>query len=130
MTDGIIHDMSAVKKLIVESSGMPTSIIIVGIGNEDFEMMEDLDCDNKLLVDDDNIKAKRDIVQFVKFNDAIKKGDLAEQVLKEIPSQLCQYMANKEIEFDPTNQNRAKYDEQEVVIEDMKEGMKKLLNRI
>ena len=48
--------------------------------------MEELDGDGGLLRDNDGNECKRDIVQFVAFNEAMKKGDLAEQVLKEIPS--------------------------------------------
>jgi hypothetical protein len=36
LTDGEIHDMEQTKNLIVENSNLPTSIIIVGIGNADF----------------------------------------------------------------------------------------------
>jgi len=52
LTDGEIHDMSRVKNLIVNSSKLPTSVIIVGVGNEQFEMMEELDGDDALLRDD------------------------------------------------------------------------------
>ena len=34
----------------------------------------------------------RDIVQFVEFNQCIARGNLAEQVLKEVPHQFCSYM--------------------------------------
>ena len=45
--------MSKVKQLIVESSSLPTSIVIVGVGSSDeFELMEELDADNHLLRDD------------------------------------------------------------------------------
>ena len=54
--------MSLVKKLIVESSSLPTSIIIVGVGDEEFELMEELDSDEKLLTDDDGKVCTRDIV--------------------------------------------------------------------
>lgn len=67
LTDGEIHDMYETKRLIVEASKLPCSIIIVGVGNEDFEMMVDLDSDDRILRSDKNNKAKRDIVQFVKF---------------------------------------------------------------
>ena len=43
-------------------SKLPVSIIIVGVGNEEFSMMDDLDSDDKLLKDDKNRRAKRDIV--------------------------------------------------------------------
>ena len=67
-------------------SKLPVSIIIVGVGNEEFSMMDDLDSDEKLLKDDKNRRAKRDIVQFVRFQEAISRGNLAEEVLKEIPA--------------------------------------------
>ena len=37
-------------------------------------------------------EASRDIVQFVEYNECIGKGDLAQQVLKEVPDQFCVYM--------------------------------------
>jgi Copine len=48
LTDGCIHDMDATKREIVEMSRLGISIIIVGIGNEDFGMMEELDSDNQV----------------------------------------------------------------------------------
>ena len=35
LTDGNIHDMVETKRMIVEASKLPCSIIIVGVGNED-----------------------------------------------------------------------------------------------
>ena len=47
-------------------------IIIVGIGNEDFGLMDELDSDDKALKKEDGTEMERDIVQFVrcsfKFN--------------------------------------------------------------
>ena len=96
-TDGNIHDMKETKELIV--SKLPCSIIIVGVGNSDFEKMIDLDSDETLLKDHKNQFAKRDIVQFVKFREAVLRGNLAEELLKEIPSQVCRYM--EMIQFKP-----------------------------
>ena len=62
LTDGEIHDMNETKKMIVEASKLPCSIIIVGIGDEDFDMMVELDSDDKKLKDDKNNEAQRDIV--------------------------------------------------------------------
>lgn len=39
LTDGIINDIEATITEIVRGSGLPLSIIIVGIGNEDFSAM-------------------------------------------------------------------------------------------
>jgi len=85
LTDGEIHDMVETKRMIVEASKLPCSIIIVGVGNEEFEKMVELDSDDKLLKNDRNVRAKRDIVQFVKYREALKRGTLNEEVLKEIP---------------------------------------------
>ena len=63
LTDGAIHDMSAVKQLIVQVANLPCSIIIVGVGNsEELELMEELDSDEQLLRDDNGRQAARDIV--------------------------------------------------------------------
>ena len=45
LTDGIITDFDDTKRAIINASNYPISIIIVGVGNEDFSAMEDLDCD-------------------------------------------------------------------------------------
>ena len=92
LTDGEIHDMNETKKMIIEASKLPCSIIIVGIGDEDFDMMIELDSDDKALKDDKNNEAKRDIVQFVKYDQSVEMGNLAVEVLKEIPAQVCRYM--------------------------------------
>lgn len=67
ITDGEIHDMPQVKDLIVEASKMPLSIIIIGVGQEQFRMMRELDSDDKALRNSSGQAAVRDVVQFVKF---------------------------------------------------------------
>jgi len=49
LTDGSIHDMEETKRLIVEMSFMPVSIIILGIGAENFSKM--FEFNNEILVD-------------------------------------------------------------------------------
>jgi hypothetical protein len=36
ITDGVINDMDATVTALVQASGQPLSVIIVGVGNEDF----------------------------------------------------------------------------------------------
>lgn len=87
LTDGAIHDMRETKDLIVECSDYPLSIIIIGIGSADFSNMIELDGDEVTLTNSKGEKARRDIVQFVKFED-FKFGDLSllsEEVLREVP---------------------------------------------
>ena len=86
--------MEETKSLIVKLSEKPVSVIIVGIGNANFKDMFELDGRDGSITDTNGNQCKRDIVQFVQFRDAIEKGDLAEQVLKKIPDQFCQYMRN------------------------------------
>ena len=92
ITDGTIHDFDETKSTIIKSSYLPFSIVIIGVGNEDFSAMIELDGDKTELVDKNGNKAERDIVQFVKYmdymNDPVR---LAEEVLMEIPSQIEQY---------------------------------------
>ncbi len=45
LTDGEISDMDVTKDLIVRASRLPLSIIIIGVGNEDFINMQELDGD-------------------------------------------------------------------------------------
>ena len=71
LTDGTIHDMAYAKKRIVDLALFPASIIIIGLGDADFENMEELDGDDVRLTDDDGRVASRDIVQFVEFDVAI-----------------------------------------------------------
>ena len=54
--------MEETKQIIVELSYKPVSIVIIGIGNEDFSVMETLDADKKVLVDKYGRAAARDIV--------------------------------------------------------------------
>jgi len=64
----------------------------VGVGNADFSAMEELDGDGGLLRDSTGKPCRRDVVQFVEFKKSLKKGNLAEQVLKEVPGQLVSHM--------------------------------------
>ena len=95
LTDGIINDMQKAINYIVEGSKLPLSIVIIGIGDSNFENMEILDGDKMALVDSYGETRKRDIVQFVQFNkykNYINKGtELSEEVLKEIPRQVEEY---------------------------------------
>ena len=103
ITDGEIHDMATTKDLIVQASALPLSIIIVGVGNERFEMMVELDSDDTILRDSHGRAALGDIVQFVKFSDFAYKGSdlLAEEVLQEVPDQFVQYMMRNNIKPQP-----------------------------
>ena len=97
LTDGVVNDVQETKDLIVEASYLPLSIVIVGIGKEDFTFMETLDGDENPLENSRGEIRKRDIVQFIEFNNFKKHGsfvggsDFVEEVLKEIPRQIDEY---------------------------------------
>jgi hypothetical protein len=73
----MITDMQQTINQICTASRLPTSIIIVGVGQADFSNMEQLDGDNAMLRDSTGRPAARDIVQFVRFLDCQMKGNLA-----------------------------------------------------
>lgn len=103
--------MLKTKAAIVNASDLPLSIIIIGVGNDDFEKMDELDSDNKLLMDNNGRVAKRDIVQFVPFRNFMSqsnaymseherekvKARLAKEVLEEVPYQVTSYMKSHNI---------------------------------
>ncbi|KAK2821390.1 hypothetical protein Q7C36_020733 [Tachysurus vachellii] len=93
ITDGEITDLDQTKQAIVNSSKLPMSIIIVGVGEADFKAMEVLDGDNGVLKSPSGEPAARDIVQFVPFRQFAKgpKEALAQSVLAEVPNQLVSY---------------------------------------
>lgn len=77
---------------IVESSYLPLSIIIIGVGKSDFHNMNILDADDEPLMSSYGKKQQRDNVQFVSFLEFENNYDkLTEQVLAEVPSQVEQY---------------------------------------
>ena len=97
LTDGIITDFEETKSAIVNASDLPMSIIIVGVGQEDFSAMEALDSDKGMLHSHGKI-ASRDIVQFVEMRKYMMRTGLwnrealAQEVLREVPNQVVCWM--------------------------------------
>lgn len=77
LTDGAISDLDRTKDKIIELSYFPCSIIIIGVGDANFDAMEDLDADKHQLRNSRGLVGMRDIVQFVPFREAKMKGNLA-----------------------------------------------------
>uniref|UniRef100_A0A7S1L6F5 C2 domain-containing protein n=1 Tax=Neobodo designis TaxID=312471 RepID=A0A7S1L6F5_NEODS len=90
LTDGCINDTDATIDAIVDAGDAPLSIIIVGVGNADFSLMELLDGDDVRLTNRFGVSSKRDLVQFVPFHAfaAGPRWELAAEVLQEVPSQV------------------------------------------
>lgn len=102
LTDGTICDLEETYRAIEDASKLPISIIIVGVGDEDFSQMKSLDGDNNLRIEtqqseraDEEIqefKPSRDIVQFVSYRKFKNNPDkLAKEVLSEIPDQVSYF---------------------------------------
>ncbi|CAL8074663.1 unnamed protein product [Orchesella dallaii] len=102
LTDGVVCDPDTTRDALVEASNAPMSIIIIGIGDEDFNEMEKMDSDGKLLKSRSNKKAVRDIVQFVELKKFINiksvipisagsKAALTRSVLAELPQQVVSW---------------------------------------
>ena len=92
LTDGIIVDQQQTIDALVEGSFLPLSVIIIGIGNDHFQEMIQLDGDDIPLVSSNGVKRMRDLVQFVPFNKfRDDPNELAAQVLEEVPRQIMEY---------------------------------------
>ena len=92
LTDGIIVDQQETIDAVVEASFLPFSLIIIGIGNDGFQEMIELDGNVKPLISSDGVKRMRDVVQFVHFNSYKNNPDgLTAKVLEEIPKQVVEY---------------------------------------
>ncbi|XP_039941537.2 copine-5-like isoform X3 [Hirundo rustica] len=108
ITDGVISDMAQTKEAIVNAAKLPMSIIIVGVGQAEFDAMVELDGDD-IRISSRGKVAERDIVQFVPFRDYMSGGPgaglsmagLAREVLAEIPDQLLSYMKARGIKPAP-----------------------------
>ena len=92
-------DMQATIDAIVAASGLPLSIVIVGVGAADFSSMETLDADDAPLYSQAfRTYQTRDIVQFVPFSQyAHDPAALAREVLREIPGQVVQFFQTMRI---------------------------------
>ncbi|KAL4428006.1 hypothetical protein ABPG75_002095 [Micractinium tetrahymenae] len=93
LTDGCIMDMQNTLTALVGASSLPLSLLIVGVGNEDFAAMEFLDADEHRLRAPDGRMAARDCVQFVPFRPAQRDSveGLAAKLLAELPGQVVEY---------------------------------------
>ena len=99
ITDGVISDMPKTIDEIVRGSDLPLSIVIVGVGEADFDSMETLDADtNPLYSNKYKRYMSRDIVQFVPFREFKRDTyKLAKETLQEIPGQLTSFFMSKKI---------------------------------
>lgn len=107
ITDGDIHDLERTLPLIQQSSALPISFIIIGVGDEKFEEVSTIHAYNERISKIGGQKY-RDCSQFVKFRDyASNPQKFARILLSRIPSQICEYMAmmgmkpTQQVKIDP-----------------------------
>ncbi|XP_023345926.1 copine-9 [Eurytemora carolleeae] len=108
ITDGGVTDFDETKEVLVNSSNLPLSVVLVGVGDGDMGALTDLDSDRARLCAGRK-QAERDIVQFVHMKKFLPSGQLeprsyhqvldpaearhklARAVLAEIPRQVTEY---------------------------------------
>ena len=88
ITDGVITDMHQTKRAIVEAARFPISVIIVGVGNAEFDAMDELDGD-EVRVSYNGQYAERDIVQFVPMREFIRNDANAFQMKARLAKEVC-----------------------------------------
>ena len=92
LTNGKIDDINETIDELVESSFLPLSVVIIGVGNANFSLMKRLDADINPLINSKGEETSRDLVQFVPFLKFEKNPEkLLDEVLAEIPRQLVEY---------------------------------------
>jgi len=90
LTHGCVSDIEATKNVLKEVANAPLSIILVGIGENDFSAMKFLD-------NFQNKEGGRDICNFVKFSACQDRAALAKDTLREVPHQLSNYFISRNI---------------------------------
>ncbi len=105
MLAGVINDMDATIAAIVAAADLPLSIMIVGVGEADFSMMDTLDGDDERLSYNGK-RASRDIVQFVPMHEhasgagtsqRINTRSLCKALLEELPGQMLEWFEHQRI---------------------------------
>lgn len=101
LTTGRIDDFQETIDILVEASTLPLSVIIIGIGKDDFSKMIEIDGDEKPIESSTGKVRKRDLVQFVPFEKYQNDNNLLfMEVLAEIPRQIMEYYQFKNLNPD------------------------------
>ena len=88
MTDGEIHDMDDTINLIIEASYYPISILIIGIGQDNFDSMEYF---NNHDLKNLGMTACRKVVQFSNTQKYNNMKEVSKELLKNVPNQITAY---------------------------------------
>lgn len=98
VTDGAMEDTQDTIDVLVSMGRLPVSLLIVGVGDADFSLMEKLDGDKQPLVSSvTSEKLERDFVQFVRYRDYHELGEQAflTACVDELPDQLSKFLASE-----------------------------------
>ncbi len=90
LTAGAIHNAEETKRVLVEASNSPLSVVIVGIGDHDFRLMEYLDEHNPE-------EGGRDITTFVRSDVHQTSNSLTEALMDQFPHQLVDFFIQRDI---------------------------------
>ena len=91
VTEDSIHDVDSLTKILAEGEMLPLSVVILGIGKENFDKLRALQKRNFLSSID--VKNHRSFVQFFSLNDLDNNvSTLIQEGLKEIPRHILEYM--------------------------------------
>lgn len=102
LTDGAIQDIEDTTDALVVASYLPMSVLIVGIGDADFQSMAFLDADDKVLRSTLGRPSERDVVQFVPFKKYQNNAErLAAELLAELPGQFLAFCKGRGIRPPP-----------------------------
>ena len=92
ISDGYVHDIDNIIDRIVESSKLPLSVIIIGVGADVTSDMKKLNGEDGKLIDSSGEGLEKDIVQYVHFNDYNENIEkLTQEVFRYIPQQIKDY---------------------------------------
>ena len=95
ISDGKVHDINEIIDSIIESSKLPLSIVIIGIGDDVTKDVKRLNGENGKLRNYKGEVLEKDIVQYVHFNDFNENIDkLTQEVFRYIPQQIKDYFQN------------------------------------
>jgi hypothetical protein len=90
LSAGNVGNVEETKRLLAKASNSQLSVIIVGIGDNDFGRMEYLD-------EHDPDEGGRDITTFVRFDECQHLNSLTEAVLDKMPGQLVDFFVQRKI---------------------------------
>lgn len=94
ITDGLNADKYNFMKAIIDSSFLPTSTVIIGVGEVDLTDLKNLV--SKLVTTDDGYSAKRRNIIFVDMKD-FSTGEISKVLLRQIQEHVMEYMDQKNI---------------------------------